>query len=160
VTPLVDVMLVLLIVFMITAPLLATSLKVELPNVQAAETQLEDTKLVVSVTKDGRILLSEDDITDTVEKTLLENPRIQKEKELYIRADKESKYGAVARAIAAARKAGVTALNLLVQPELQDGAPESAGSATKVTPVEPTSGANFAAPKPAATGAKPKAPKK
>lgn len=130
-TPLVDVMLVLLIVFMITAPLLTTSLKVDLPNVQAKETKVDDAKLVLSVSKEGRIFLSETDITDTAEKTLLENPTVQRDKELYIRADKEAKYGSVARAIAAARKAGVRSLNLLVQPELAAG-----GSAAAVTPVD------------------------
>ena len=72
---------------------------------------------MVSITKDERILFGEDDVTRDVEKALLENPRVQKEHELYIRADKESHYGTVARAVAAARAAGVTSLNLLVEPE-------------------------------------------
>ena len=117
VTPLVDVMLVLLIVFMVTAPLLTSGLHIDLPEVQAANTPIKDAKLVVSITKDERILFGEDDVTRDVEKALLENPRVQKEHELYIRADKESHYGTVARAVAAARAAGVTSLNLLVEPE-------------------------------------------
>jgi biopolymer transport protein TolR len=56
-------------------------------------------------------------VTKDVEKVLLENPRVQKEHELYIRADKDARYGTVARAVAAARAAGVTSLNLLVEPE-------------------------------------------
>ncbi|HEX3344414.1 MAG TPA: biopolymer transporter ExbD [Polyangiaceae bacterium] len=117
VTPLVDVMLVLLIVFMVTAPLLTSGLHIDLPEVQAANTPIKDAKLVVSITKDERILFGETDVTANVEKALLENPRVQKEHELYIRADKESHYGTVARAVAAARAAGVTSLNLLVEPE-------------------------------------------
>ena len=117
VTPMVDVMLVLLIVFMVTAPLLTSGLHIDLPEVQAANTPVKDAKLVVSITKDERILFGEDDVTKDVEKVLLENPRVQKEHELYIRADKESHYGVVARAVAAARSAGVTSLNLLVEPE-------------------------------------------
>ena len=117
VTPLVDVMLVLLIVFMVTAPLLTSGLHIDLPEVQAANTPIKDAKLIVSITKDERILFGEDDVTRDVEKALLENPRVQKEHELYIRADKESHYGTVARAVAAARAAGVTSLNLLVEPE-------------------------------------------
>jgi biopolymer transport protein TolR len=125
VTPLVDVMLVLLVVFMITAPLLATGLRVELPNVSATETPLKDTKLVVSITKDEKILFpgkdgQEKDVTADIEQELMTNPRVQKEKELYIRADKDARYGAVARVVAAARRAGVEGLNLLVQPELKD----------------------------------------
>jgi biopolymer transport protein TolR len=117
VTPLVDVMLVLLIVFMVTAPLLTSGLHIDLPEVQASNTPIKDAKLVVSITKEERILFGEDDVTKNVEKVLLENPRVQKEHELYIRADKEAHYGTVARAVAASRSAGVTSLNLLVEPE-------------------------------------------
>lgn len=117
VTPLVDVMLVLLIVFMVTAPLLTSGLHIDLPEVQASNTPIRDAKLVVSITKEERILFGEDDVTKDIEKALLENPRVQKEHELYIRADKEAHYGTVARAVAAARSAGVTSLNLLVEPE-------------------------------------------
>jgi biopolymer transport protein TolR len=117
VTPLVDVMLVLLIVFMVTAPLLTTGLHIDLPEVQATNTPVKDAKLVVSITKDEHILFGEADVTADVERVLLENPRVQKEHELYIRADKDARYGVVARAVAAARAANVTSLNLLVDPE-------------------------------------------
>jgi biopolymer transport protein TolR len=117
VTPLVDVMLVLLIVFMVTAPLLATGLRIELPNVQAANTPVKDAKLVVSITKDEHLFLGEVDVTANLENELKTNARVQSEKELYIRADEQAHYGVVARAVAAARSAGVTSLNLLVNPE-------------------------------------------
>jgi biopolymer transport protein TolR len=117
VTPLVDVMLVLLIVFMVTAPLLTSGLHIDLPEVQASSTPVKDAKLVLSITKDERILFGEDDVTRNVEQVLLDDRRVQREHELYIRADKESHYGSVARAVAAARSAGVTSLNLLVEPE-------------------------------------------
>src|SRR5580704_1165737 len=117
VTPLVDVMLVLLIVFMVTAPLLTSGLQIELPEVNATNAPIKDAKLVVSITKEERIFFGEDDVTQSVERALLQNPRVQKEHELYIRADKQAHYGVVARAVAAARSAGVTSLNLLVEPE-------------------------------------------
>lgn len=117
VTPLVDVMLVLLIVFMVTAPLLTSGLHIDLPEVQAANTPVKDSKLIVSITKDEKILFGETDVTANVEQVLLDNPRVQKEHELYIRADKDARYGVVARAVAAARAANVTSLNLLVDPE-------------------------------------------
>ena len=120
VTPLVDVMLVLLVVFMVTAPLLTAGLRVELPNVEAHDTAMKDTKLIVTVTKEERILFGEDDVTATVEAVLAQNTRVQKEKELYIRADKNAHYGAVARVVAAARAAGVEGLNLLVEPEVEE----------------------------------------
>jgi biopolymer transport protein TolR len=118
VTPLVDVMLVLLIVFMVTAPLLTSGLPIELPEVQASNTPIKDAKLVVSITKDEHILFGDDDVTKDVESILLTNPRVQREHEVYIRADKDARYGVVARAVAAARSAGVTSLNLLVDPEV------------------------------------------
>ncbi len=117
VTPLVDVMLVLLIVFMVTAPLLTSGLHIDLPEVQASNTPVKDAKLVVTITKEEKILFGEDDVTRNVEQVLLDNARVQKEHELYIRADKEARYGVVARAVAAARAANVTSLNLLVEPE-------------------------------------------
>jgi biopolymer transport protein TolR len=117
VTPLVDVMLVLLIVFMVTAPLLSTSLRIELPEVQASNQPIKDAKLIVSVTKEEKILLGETDVTADLEQVLRDNPRIQTEKELYIRADRDARYRVVARAVAAARAAGVISLNLLVEPE-------------------------------------------
>ncbi len=117
VTPLVDVMLVLLIVFMVTAPLLATGLRIDLPNVQASNTPVKDAKLIVSITKDERILFGEADCTKDIEAVLRGNARVQSEKELYIRADEQARYAVVARAVAAARSAGVVSLNLLVNPE-------------------------------------------
>lgn len=117
VTPLVDVMLVLLIVFMVTAPLLSTSLRIELPEVQASNQPIKDAKLVVSIDKNEKIFLGEQEITANLERVLATNARIQSEHELYIRADREARYRVVARAVAAARAAGVTSLNLLVEPE-------------------------------------------
>jgi biopolymer transport protein TolR len=117
VTPLVDVMLVLLIVFMVTAPLLAAGLRVELPSVAAARAPMRDALLVVTVTRTGKILFAEKDVTARIEQVLASNERVQKEREIYIRADKNAQYGAVARVVAAARAAGISGLNLLVEPE-------------------------------------------
>lgn len=117
VTPLVDVMLVLLIVFIVTAPMLATGLRIELPEVRATNTPVKDAKLVVSITKEERIFFGESDVTANLEEALRTNARVQKERELYIRADKAARYAVVARAVAGARSAGVTSLNLLVETE-------------------------------------------
>jgi biopolymer transport protein TolR len=120
VTPLVDVMLVRLVVFMVTAPLLTTGLRIDLPEVKAANTPVKDARLLVTVTKEERILFGEQDVTDSIEIELRSNERVQRESELYIRADKEARYGIVARVVAAARASGVRSLNLLVQPELEE----------------------------------------
>jgi biopolymer transport protein TolR len=117
ITPLVDVVLVLLVVFMVTAPLLATGLRVELPQVTADETSLRDTMLVITVTKDGSVVFGDRDVTADIEEVLLNDARIQAEREVYVRADKDARYGAVARVVAAARAAGVDGINLLVEPD-------------------------------------------
>lgn len=119
IVPLVDVMLVLLIVFMVTAPLLTTGLRIDLPEVKAAETPVKDARLLVTVTKDERILFGEKDVTGQIDQALKESQRVQTERELYIRADKDARYGVVATVVAAARNSGVDSLNLLVQPDLE-----------------------------------------
>jgi biopolymer transport protein TolR len=126
VTPLVDVMLVLLVVFMVTAPLLTTGLRIDLPEVKAAQTPVKDARLLVTVTKEERVLFGEEDVTGRVDDAFRENARVQKERELYIRADKNARYGTVALVVAAARSSGVQSLNLLVEPEIE-GEPEQAG---------------------------------
>lgn len=120
VTPLVDVMLVLLVVFMVTAPLLTTGLRIDLPEVKAASTPVKDARLLVTISKEERVLFGEDDVTDHIDEAFQESARVQQERELYIRADKEARYGIVAKVVAAARSSGVDSLNLLVEPDLDE----------------------------------------
>src|ERR1700679_3951431 len=84
VTPLIDVMLVLLVIFMVTAPLLTTGVHVDLPKVKSAPMPVDDAKLMVIVTADEHVYLGKDEITDNVEAKLKNNARLQEEKELYI----------------------------------------------------------------------------
>ncbi|MES1185384.1 MAG: biopolymer transporter ExbD [Myxococcales bacterium] len=123
VTPLVDVMLVLLVVFMVTAPLLTTGLRIDLPEVKAASTPVKDARLLISITKEERVLFGEEDVTSHVDDALKNSARVQQERELYIRADKDARYEIVAKVVAAARNSGVESLNLLVEPVIED-APE------------------------------------
>jgi biopolymer transport protein TolR len=132
ITPLVDVMLVLLVVFMVTAPLLTTGLRIDLPEVKAANTPVKDARLLVTITKDERVLFGEKDVTGRIAQAFRDSARVQKERELYIRADKDAHYGIVAEVVAAARNTGVDSLNLLVQPELEE-VPDSPDQPTKAT---------------------------
>jgi biopolymer transport protein TolR len=116
VTPLIDVMLVLLVIFMVTAPLLTTGVSVELPKVKSAPMQADDSKLLVIVTSDEHVYLGKDEITGDVENKLKTNARLQTEKELYVQADENVKYGAVLRVMAAARTAGVEKLGMVTDP--------------------------------------------
>jgi biopolymer transport protein TolR len=120
VTPLVDVMLVLLVVFMVTAPLLTTGLRIDLPEVKAASTPVKDARLLISITKEERVLFGEEDVTSHVDDALKNSARVQQERELYIRADKDARYEIVAKVVAAARNSGVESLNLLVEPVVED----------------------------------------
>jgi biopolymer transport protein TolR len=131
VTPLVDVMLVLLVVFMVTAPLLTTGLRISLPKVDAASTPVKDARLLVTVTKDEHILFGDKDVTGRIADALKESQRVQAERELFIRADDQARYGVVAQVVAAARNSGVESLNLLVQPQLEPADDEPAAQPVK-----------------------------
>ncbi|HEX7452146.1 MAG TPA: biopolymer transporter ExbD, partial [Polyangiaceae bacterium] len=82
-------------------------------------TPVKDARLLVTVTKDEKVLFGEEDVTSHIDQALKDNPRVQKERELCIRADKDARYGIVATVVAAARNSGVESLNLLVEPQLE-----------------------------------------
>src|SRR3954469_22047820 len=79
VTPLIDVMLVLLVIFMVTAPLLTTGVHVDLPKVKSAPMQADDTKLLIIVTADEHVYIGKDEITGDVEERLKTNARLQED---------------------------------------------------------------------------------
>jgi len=116
VTPLIDVMLVLLVIFMVTAPLLTTGVQVDLPKVRSSPMQADDSKMLVIITVDEHVYLGKDEITGAVEEKLKTNARLQEERELFVQADENVKYGAVLRVMAAARSAGVEKLGMITDP--------------------------------------------
>ena len=117
VTPLVDVMLVLLIVFMITAPLLTTGLPVDLPNVDAEPAPVQDSRLVITVLANETVVFEDRDVTEDVAGALRASGAIAQARAIYVRADENVRYRAVARVIAASRAAGVADVNLIVERE-------------------------------------------
>jgi biopolymer transport protein TolR len=118
VTPLVDVMLVLLIIFMVTAPLIQSGVKVDLPRASAQQMEHSEEKLVLTVTRDRRILLGNVEIPAAeLEAKLSTNARIQKDKELYLHADRSLPYGQVVEIMAVARRAGVESLGMITEPD-------------------------------------------
>jgi biopolymer transport protein TolR len=114
-TPLVDVMLVLLIVFMITAPLLTAGLPVELPNVSADPAPIHDARFVITVTADERVVYDDRDVTEDVQATLWADERLRAARTIFVRADRNARYGAVARVLAAARAVGLEHVSLVVE---------------------------------------------
>jgi len=118
VTPLVDVMLVLLIIFMVTAPLIQSGVKVDLPRASAQQMEHAEEKLVLTITRDRRILLGDVEISPAdLEAKLSTNARIQKDKELYLHADRSLPYGQVVEIMAVARRAGVESLGMITEPD-------------------------------------------
>ena len=121
VTPLVDVMLVLLIIFMVSAPMMNTGVDVDLPAAQAPQVEVNDEKLLLSVTKDQKVYLGRDEIAyEKLEATLLSNERMQREKELYVQADETVPYGFVVKVIAIVKKAGISKLGLVTDPRASE----------------------------------------
>ncbi len=118
VTPLVDVMLVLLVIFMVTAPMIQQGVDVELPHVSAGPIPDEETALVVSVTETGEVYLNEtemtfDDLPVRVAALLEEKPNTI----VYVRGDDAADYGAVVRVIALLKSGGIERLGLITEPE-------------------------------------------
>ena len=116
VTPLVDVMLVLLVIFMVTAPILHQGVDVNLPKVRAGAINGDQVQLVVSVTRAGEIylndtVLSAPDLQSNLQGVLREAP----DRNVYIRADAAVPYGEVMRVIASLREAGVTRLGMITE---------------------------------------------
>ena len=117
VTPLVDVMLVLLIIFMVTAPMLQTGVDVDLPEAKAQTIPDDEGKLILTVTKDKRVFLGKLQIPwDDVEKILRGNAKLNADHELYLHADKGLLYGDVVKIMAAVKQAGVDKLAMVTDP--------------------------------------------
>jgi biopolymer transport protein TolR len=117
VTPLVDVMLVLLVIFMVTAPILQQGVSVNLPRVKAGALAGEEVQLVVAVTAAGKLYLNDAPFTlpELAEK-LRAVLREQPDRQVFLRADAEVPYGQVVGVMAAIREAGVQRLGMVTEP--------------------------------------------
>jgi biopolymer transport protein TolR len=117
VTPMVDVMLVLLIIFMVTAPLIEQGVKVDLPKTKAPNIDSAQPKLILGIDKNRHIFLGETEIPYAELKDKLStNERIKREKELYLRADFTLPYGFVVDIMAIMKDAGVESLGMVTDP--------------------------------------------
>ena len=117
VTPLVDVMLVLLVIFMVSTPMMTTGIDVDLPKTHAPRMEVEQEKLLLTITKDQKVYLGETEVPyDRLEQALTTNTRLQNERELYLQADETVPYGFVAKVMALVRKGGIEKLGLVTDP--------------------------------------------
>jgi biopolymer transport protein TolR len=116
VTPFVDVMLVLLVIFMVTAPLLTVGVPVDLPKANASAISKPDEPLVITVTAEGKVYLQETEMTDA---QLVEKLRAQSadkaEQRLYVRGDKNVPYGRVMEVMGQLATAGFTKVALIAE---------------------------------------------
>jgi biopolymer transport protein TolR len=131
VTPLVDVMLVLLIIFMVAAPLIQQGVQVNLPETRAKPVDATEQKLVLSIKADRSLWLGGGDEAarippERLEELLRANARVQKEKELFLMADKTLPYGVVVDVMAAVQRAGITSMGMITNPQPERVRPKGA----------------------------------
>jgi len=122
ITPFVDVVLVLLIIFMVTAPLLQQGLPVNLPEAQAQALKRTKADIIVTVQKGGEIYLGDEATPvplERLEEQLTAIYATKDQKDLFIKADKDLLYGLVVRIMSIAKKAGVDRIGMITQPETE-----------------------------------------
>ncbi len=123
VTPFVDVMLVLLIIFMVTTPILYQGVKVDIPKIESKPMPAAERgkKIVVTVTEDGEIYIDKQryslyQLREEIEKLVESKGKSLEEEDIFLRADEDVSYGAVIQVMATLKNAGVEKLGLITEP--------------------------------------------
>ena len=117
VTPLVDVMLVLLIIFMVTAPMMQHGIDVDLPHTTAKPIPSEDERLIITVGKEGKVFIDDLETPLATLQEKLENIfRNRGNREAFLRADSSISYGHVVTVMAEMKRAGVSKLGMVTEP--------------------------------------------
>ncbi len=117
-TPLVDVMLVLLIIFLITIPVVTQSVALELPKERNLPTQTKPENIVIAVNRDGEVfwgierLPDNETLVERLKKVAVKEPQ----PEVHIRADQETRYESVGRVVATAQRAGIYKVGFITEP--------------------------------------------
>jgi len=116
ITPLVDVVLVLLIIFMVTAPVLQSGIEVEVPQTQTVK-EITEERLVITIDKDQNVFLGNDAINiHEIADRLHEKIRDPQGQSIYIRADENVPFGAFAAVMDAVKSTGITNVSIVTQP--------------------------------------------
>ena len=117
VTPMVDVMLVLLIIFMVTAPLIQQGVAVDLPQTKAQTLDVQENRLVLALTKERRIFLGTTELAyPELREKLVGNIKLRSDKQIYLHADRTLPYGFVVDVMAIMKDAGVENLGMVTDP--------------------------------------------
>jgi biopolymer transport protein TolR len=118
VTPFVDVVLVLLIIFMVAAPMMQQGVDVDLPETTTQPLRMQDEPLILTIQKEGKYYLGRTEVPiEELESKLAAIFEGRDSKEIFLRADSEAPYGVVVRGLAAAREAGASKLGMVTEPE-------------------------------------------
>lgn len=118
VTPFVDVMLVLLVIFMVTAPLIQQGVQVELPKTKSEGLRSREEPLVIAIDKRGAIFIQRTEVKPkSLEDKLIAIFETRGNKEVFLRADSAASYGTVARVLAAMQRAGAAKIGMVTEPE-------------------------------------------
>jgi biopolymer transport protein TolR len=141
VTPMVDVMLVLLIIFMVAAPMMTQGLEVELPKVDATVMRTDQDMVVLTVTQGGQVLLDETPLADiaNLDAQIRAVMQAKNADSVFLKADRNVPYGRVAGVMGMLRTAGITNIGLVTEPGVepdQPGAPAAAAALGGVSPGE------------------------
>jgi biopolymer transport protein TolR len=116
ITPFVDVVLVLLIIFMVTAPVLQSGIEVNVPKTRTVK-QISDERLVISITKGQEVYLNNDHVKlDELGNLLHQKIRDPRGQALYVRADKDVAFGAFATVMSTVQAAGITNISVVTEP--------------------------------------------
>ena len=117
VTPLVDVMLVLLVIFMVTAPILQQGVAIDLPKAAAAPLAGDEEQLVVNLNKAGQVFLNDTPMDlATLAQKLAAIHAARPDRQVFVRADQSVPYGQVMRTMSAVRESGLTKIGLVTEP--------------------------------------------
>lgn len=118
VTPFVDVMLVLLVIFMVTAPIIQQGVQVNLPQARSSAIPGTEEHLVVTVAKDGKVYLNDNAMSlSELGAKLRGIQKLDANKQVYLRADQDVRYGTVMKTIAEIKQAGIGRLGMITRPE-------------------------------------------
>ncbi|MCA0199602.1 MAG: biopolymer transporter ExbD [Proteobacteria bacterium] len=121
-TPLVDVMLVLLIIFLITVPVVTKTIELKLPVISNEATQTKPENIIIAVDKDGKIywndlMVSPETLLERMKAAAVQVPQ----PEVHIRGDQQARYEFIGRVVATAQRGGIMKVGFITDPELRGG---------------------------------------